>query len=167
MDEIKLNDNYIDPQEEMHGAYPYYNTRKSFTTNLLGKFRKTIAPYNPMAYSQVPNQKRQSFALRAGNRFFYSTPYPNTVSISKYMPVHYDPLASADYSKPHWSNETRPPTLIPSIEVETAPRGCARAFDKFKTCENVNGRELCKPELKDIYQICPNFVLEGMKQVQR
>lgn len=38
--------------------YPYLNVKKNALNNYLGNWKRAIAPLNPFAMQQIPNQKR-------------------------------------------------------------------------------------------------------------
>lgn len=73
--------------------YPYLNVKKNLLNNTLSKWRRAIAPYNPFAMQQIPNQKRMGMGIRNGNGFYFPDPYPNRVNWSVFFPTHYDPLS--------------------------------------------------------------------------
>lgn len=149
--------------------YPYINLSESTITPALTKIRRSIASFNPFAYSQVPSQDRMALGLRYGNKFYYPDLFPNYVTFQKWFPTHYDPLTSEHFKGADWSTEKIPakPHSHFAFTVEKLPRGCVRTIQNYKRCQMVNGDAKCKGEAQDILEICPNWALDSIKERTR
>jgi len=84
------------------------------------------------------------------------------------FPAHYDPL-NDEYKQDKWQVEQSAPGPH-SHYVFTAdklPRACVRTLQTLKRCEMVNGDGQCKPQEKDILEICPAWALDELKEKKR
>ncbi|CAK76571.1 unnamed protein product (macronuclear) [Paramecium tetraurelia] len=148
--------------------YPYLNVKKNLLNNTLSKWRRAIAPYNPFAMQQIPNQKRMGMGIRNGNGFYFPDPYPNRVNWSVFFPTHYDPLSEQHFGNHGWQTRKDAPMFTAlAIRAQALPRGCVRQIDAFKRCQNVNGVTKCQEEADNIISICPKWALEGLKEKKR
>jgi len=158
---------YVHDIHQTH--YPYINLSESTITPALTKIRRSIASFNPFAYSQVPSQDRMALGLRYGNKFYFPDLFPNYVTFQKWFPTHYDPLASENFKGVDWSTQKIParPYSHFAFTVEKLPRACVRTIQTYKRCQMVNGDAKCKDEAQDILEICPNWALDAIKERTR
>ena len=54
-------------------------------------------------------------------------------------------------------------TLQPSF----IPRGCYREIRKFQNCAATNGNDACNNEKISIMEVCPDHVLEGLREKRK
>ena len=49
------------------------------------------------------------------------------------------------------------------------PRGCLREIRKFQSCQASNGKgtEVCKPQKLSIMEVCPDHVLEALREKKK
>lgn len=169
IDDIKFNTSGPGTSliEEVYGTrYPYLNTKKTLYTSTMNSIRRAIAPINPFAFSQVSSQDRVGFGIRHGSNFFEMSDYPNHIQFHTLFPSHHNPMESVDMFTKEQNKST--PSIGTYGELtrisDNMPRGCARAMDIYKRCRFINGEEKCREEGNDFLAICPNFVLDGLKE---
>jgi len=51
-----------------------------------------------------------------------------------------------------------------ALKPSLAPRGCAREITKYQKCAEAKGSAQCFNEKIDIMEVCPDHVLEGMRE---
>ncbi|CAK80675.1 unnamed protein product (macronuclear) [Paramecium tetraurelia] len=137
--------------------YPYLNVKKNLLNNTLSKWRRAIAPYNPFAMQQIPNQKRMGMGIRNGNGFYFPDPYPNRVNWMN------NTLEIMD-GKPEKMHQC---LQHQQLELKHFPRGCVRQIEAFKRCQSVNGVTKCQEEADNIISICPKWALEALKEKKK
>ena len=54
-------------------------------------------------------------------------------------------------------------TLVPNF----IPRGCYREIRKFQACSSKNGAARCDNEKISIMEVCPDHVLEGLREKRK
>lgn len=80
-------------------------------------------------------------------------------------PSHYDPLKHPRREKAASHKfKYSVPNSLPGWVALPYPRGCRRQIQLFEQCVYANGREKCGEEGTNILSICPNFVLDGLRQ---
>lgn len=150
-------------QQQYKTAYPYNNV----SGGLFTKFKRVIAPINPLAIEQASANNRLSFNTFNGNHGFIAPPLPNPVKYGGFLNAHYDPLTTSEHPPDSRTYHTAGPmqdkgvlTMVPT----KFPRPCERYLGFYKRCVMVNGEDKCGKEERDFLGICPNFALEDYRK---
>ena len=54
-----------------------------------------------------------------------------------------------------------------TLQGQQIPRGCYREIRKFQTCASKNGSDACNNEKISIMEVCPDHVLEGLREKRK
>ena len=54
-----------------------------------------------------------------------------------------------------------------TLRGETIPRGCNREIKKYQACAAHAGKEACVNEKISIMEVCPDHVLEGLREMRK
>jgi len=54
-----------------------------------------------------------------------------------------------------------------SLKPDFAPRGCAKEIRKYQQCASEKGASSCFNEKIDIMEVCPDHVLEGLREKKK
>jgi hypothetical protein len=150
--------------ERIEGTrYPYYSLDGPIRKNL-NKIKSVLAPINPFSYQQVPSKDRFAFMPSWHSRSWKPDPAPNPVQYETFLHLHSDPL-EGEYEVPSFNlgKESKGTNANFNFQKELFPLPCIRSVNKFKLCKMLNGEEKCETEGQDILQICPNFILDQMR----
>lgn len=80
-------------------------------------------------------------------------------------PSHYDPLKNP--RRPGSSSQKYLHPIVdsePGMVAMAYPRGCKRQIQLYYQCVYANSKEKCGEEGNRILSICPNFVLDGLRE---
>jgi len=53
------------------------------------------------------------------------------------------------------------------LQHQTLPRGCYREIQKYNLCSNQKGKEACLNEKISIMEVCPDHILEGLREKRK
>jgi len=54
-----------------------------------------------------------------------------------------------------------------TLQPSNIPRGCYREIRKYQACASSNGKDQCFNEKVSIMEVCPDHVLEGLREKRK
>lgn len=54
-----------------------------------------------------------------------------------------------------------------TLQAQTIPRGCYREIRKYQACASAKGKGACSNEKISIMEVCPDHVLEGLREKRK
>lgn len=146
--------------------YPYADV----TGNWANKFRKLLAPVNPLAIEQSTVKPRLNAVPFHGPHFDQTEPLPNPVKYNAFGVAHYDHRQDTDAASKesiYFGNSfTKEDNTVMELTPVTYPRVCHRYGDIFRRCEAINGRNKCSDEAVRFLSVCPNFALDDLRKAK-
>lgn len=149
-------------QNQFNGTKPHFDMEN----NMRAKVKKLFSPINPFEVDQIKTPNRIAFGSFKNHRFYAPDPLPNPSRFSRFLPVHYDALNDTKFVPIERFNEGSEATSLNrsyNFTQTKLPPVCDKYLFFYKRCAMINGSDKCKDEENEFLEVCPNFVLNKMK----
>ena len=166
-----LNNFYSSVTPEYYWQKPHYNLgHKVITSDLYKKINPLRAKYdyNPNEYVQMPFY----LGVVPQHWWLYGNLDYNMDKYHKHYQAHDDWVADrkqktlgakqGGFNSPVMKN-----SKYMTLTHSKIPRGCHREIRKYQDCSKKSGKEQCFDQKLNIMEVCPDHVLEGLREKKK
>jgi len=158
------------PEYYWHQGKPHYNLGNKIVHSSIAKMNPLRATYHfdpneltqmPFYFSQVPQLSwlwgNLDFSMNKYHRHYQAHDdwYPDRKN------------KSLGHKQGGHCNLNGKTSKYMTLQPQTIPRGCFREIRKFQSCASQNGAAECHSEKISIMEVCPQHVLEGLREKRK